>query len=136
MRWNAGQIISCAAFGWSIGLGLAITPAEKHANPGQIMRKGAVSRKTSETAIDVSVDLDGSGKADVKTGVGFFDHMLATCAPTLLDLTVKAEGDLTSTTTTPSRTSGSCSARRSARRSATSGASPAMPTASSRWTRR
>ena len=95
MRCNAGEIISCAAFGWSIGLGLAITPAQKHANPGQIMRKGAVSRKTSETAIDVSVDLDGSGKADVKTGVGFFDHMLDQLARhSLIDLTVKAEGDL------------------------------------------
>ena len=40
------------------------------------MRKGAVSRKTNETAIDVAVDLDGTGKADVATGVGFFDHML------------------------------------------------------------
>ena len=59
------------------------------------MRKGAVSRKTSETAIDVSVDLDGSGKADIKTGVGFFDHMLDQLARhSLIDLTVKAEGDL------------------------------------------
>ena len=40
------------------------------------MRKGAISRKTNETAIEVAVDLDGSGKADVSTGVGFFDHML------------------------------------------------------------
>jgi len=59
------------------------------------MRKGAVSRKTSETAIDVAVDLDGSGKAEVKTGVGFFDHMLDQLARhSLIDLTVKAEGDL------------------------------------------
>jgi len=40
------------------------------------MRKGTISRKTSETKIDVAVDLDGSGKSDVRTGVGFFDHML------------------------------------------------------------
>ena len=58
------------------------------------MRKGAVSRKTSETKIDVAVDLDGSGKSDVKTGVGFFDHMLEQLARhSLIDLTVRAEGD-------------------------------------------
>ena len=58
------------------------------------MRKGAVSRKTSETKIDVTVDLDGSGKSDVRTGVGFFDHMLEQLARhSLIDLTVRAEGD-------------------------------------------
>jgi imidazoleglycerol-phosphate dehydratase len=58
------------------------------------MRKGAVSRKTSETAIEVALDLDGSGNADVKTGVGFFDHMLDQLARhSLIDLTVRAEGD-------------------------------------------
>ncbi len=58
------------------------------------MRKGAVSRKTSETKIDVAVDLDGSGKSDVRTGVGFFDHMLEQLARhSLIDLTVRAEGD-------------------------------------------
>jgi imidazoleglycerol-phosphate dehydratase len=58
------------------------------------MRKGAVSRKTSETKIDVAVDLDGSGKSDVMTGVGFFDHMLEQLARhSLIDLTVRAEGD-------------------------------------------
>jgi len=59
------------------------------------MRKGAVSRKTNETAIDVAVDLDGSGKADVSTGVGFFDHMLDQLARhSLIDLTIRAKGDL------------------------------------------
>jgi len=58
------------------------------------MRKGAVSRKTNETAIEVAVDLDGSGKADVVTGVGFFDHMLDQLARhSLIDLTIRAEGD-------------------------------------------
>jgi len=58
------------------------------------MRKGVVSRKTSETAIEVAVDLDGSGKADVVTGVGFFDHMLDQLARhSLVDLTIRAEGD-------------------------------------------
>jgi imidazoleglycerol-phosphate dehydratase len=59
------------------------------------MRKGAVSRKTNETAIDVAVDLDGSGKADIKTGVGFFDHMLDQLARhSLVDMTIRAKGDL------------------------------------------
>ena len=59
------------------------------------MRKGAVSRKTNETAIDVAVDLDGSGKADVSTGVGFFDHMLDQLARhSLVDMTIRAKGDL------------------------------------------
>ena len=40
------------------------------------MRKGAISRKTNETAIDVDVDIDGAGAANVSTGIGFFDHML------------------------------------------------------------
>ncbi len=58
------------------------------------MRTGAITRKTSETAIEVAVDLDGSGKADVATGVGFFDHMLDQLARhSLLDLTIRAEGD-------------------------------------------
>jgi imidazoleglycerol-phosphate dehydratase len=58
------------------------------------MRKGAVSRKTNETAIEVAVDLDGSGKADVVTGVGFFDHMLDQLARhSLVDITIRAEGD-------------------------------------------
>jgi imidazoleglycerol-phosphate dehydratase len=59
------------------------------------MRKGAVSRKTNETAIDVEVDLDGTGKADVATGVGFFDHMLDQLARhSMVDMTIRAKGDL------------------------------------------
>ncbi len=58
------------------------------------MRKGAISRKTNETAIEIAVDLDGSGKADVVTGVGFFDHMLDQLARhSLIDMTIRAEGD-------------------------------------------
>jgi imidazoleglycerol-phosphate dehydratase len=58
------------------------------------MRKGAISRKTNETAIEAAVDLDGSGKADVSTGVGFFDHMLDQLARhSLIDMTIRAEGD-------------------------------------------
>ena len=58
------------------------------------MRKGAIVRKTKETSIEVGLDLDGSGVADVATGVGFFDHMLDQLSRhSLVDLTVRAEGD-------------------------------------------
>jgi imidazoleglycerol-phosphate dehydratase len=58
------------------------------------MRKGAVTRKTKETSIEASLDLDGSGVADVSTGIGFFDHMLDQLARhSLIDITVRAAGD-------------------------------------------
>jgi imidazoleglycerol-phosphate dehydratase len=58
-------------------------------------RYAQVSRKTKETEISVSVEIDGSGKADVETGVGFFDHMLdQLCRHSLIDMTVRAKGDL------------------------------------------
>jgi imidazoleglycerol-phosphate dehydratase len=58
------------------------------------MRKGAITRKTKETSIEVSLDLDGSGVADVATGVGFFDHMLDQLARhSLVDITIRADGD-------------------------------------------
>jgi len=59
------------------------------------MRKAEVTRNTNETRITVSIDLDGSGKADLATGVPFLDHMLDQLARHgLVDLTIKAEGDL------------------------------------------
>ncbi len=58
-------------------------------------RTREISRKTRETQISVSLNLDGSGKADISTGVGFFDHMLDHLARHgMLDLTVQATGDL------------------------------------------
>tara|TARA_R110002095_G_scaffold70553_2_gene60126 strand:+ start:4903 stop:5496 length:594 start_codon:yes stop_codon:yes gene_type:complete len=58
-------------------------------------RSATISRKTNETAITLSVNLDGQGIADVSTGIGFFDHMLEQLAKhALLDITVKAKGDL------------------------------------------
>ncbi len=59
------------------------------------MRKGEIKRNTNETRISVSLDLDGSGSHDVKTGVGFLDHMLEQLSRhSLMDLVVRAEGDL------------------------------------------
>jgi imidazoleglycerol-phosphate dehydratase len=58
-------------------------------------RTATLSRHTGETKIELTLDLDGTGNADVKTGVGFFDHMLALLARhSLFDLRVRAEGDL------------------------------------------
>src|SRR5436305_3464125 len=58
-------------------------------------RHAAIRRSTAETKIDLSLALDGGGRAEVATGVGFFDHMLTHVAKHgLLDLTIKAEGDL------------------------------------------
>jgi imidazoleglycerol-phosphate dehydratase len=59
------------------------------------MRNGAVSRKTKETDIDVSVDLDGTGLAKIATGIGFFDHLLEQLARhSLIDIEIGATGDL------------------------------------------
>jgi imidazoleglycerol-phosphate dehydratase len=58
------------------------------------MRSGEVKRRTNETDIAVSVNLDGTGKADIASGVGFFDHMLDLLARhALIDLTVRVKGD-------------------------------------------
>ena len=59
------------------------------------MRKGKIERKTRETAIELSLDLDGTGVAHINTGIGFFDHMLESFAKHgAFDLTVEAKGDL------------------------------------------
>ena len=58
-------------------------------------RKATLERKTSETSIDVTVDLDGEGRYEIETGIGFLDHMLAQLSRhSLIDIRLKAEGDL------------------------------------------
>ena len=59
------------------------------------MRSAKIERNTKETAITVDVDLDGAGKSDISTGIGFFDHMLDQIARHgLVDLEIDAKGDL------------------------------------------
>ncbi len=59
------------------------------------MRIAEISRQTNETQITIKLDLDGSGKHEISTGVGFLDHMLTHLAVHgLFDLTVQAKGDL------------------------------------------
>ncbi len=59
------------------------------------MRRAKIDRKTSETQISAEVNLDGSGVYDVKTGIGFLDHMIEQLARHgLFDITLKAKGDL------------------------------------------
>ena len=59
------------------------------------MRIAEISRKTTETAVSASVNLDGTGTYKVKTGVGFFDHMMEQLARhSLIDITMEADGDL------------------------------------------
>ena len=59
------------------------------------MRKAKIARNTKETQIKLELNLDGSGKGAIDTGIGFFDHMLELLKKhALIDLTVKAKGDL------------------------------------------
>jgi imidazoleglycerol-phosphate dehydratase len=61
----------------------------------KMSRTVSIDRKTAETNIQLSLNLDGTGKADVATGVGFLDHMLTLLAKhAVIDLNVRADGDL------------------------------------------
>ena len=58
-------------------------------------RRAHISRATSESKVELSLDLDGTGESDISTGVRFYDHMLASFAKhSLIDLTVAATGDV------------------------------------------
>ena len=58
-------------------------------------RTARIERKTSESHVVVELDLDGSGRTEISTGVGFYDHMLTALGRhSLMDLTVRSEGDL------------------------------------------
>jgi len=101
-----------------------------------IVRVATVERNTKETRITGRVDLDGSGAAEVSTGIGFLDHMLEQLARhSLIDVTLHAEGICTSTSITPRRIPAMWWARRCREHSATAAASRATAKRSSRWTR-
>jgi len=60
-----------------------------------VKRQASITRKTKETEITATVDLEGTGAYDIKTGIGFLDHMLEQLARHgLMDITLKAKGDL------------------------------------------
>ena len=59
------------------------------------MRKASINRNTKETSIKVDINLDGTGKASIKTGIGFLDHMMEQIAKhSLIDIDLIAKGDL------------------------------------------
>jgi imidazoleglycerol-phosphate dehydratase len=61
----------------------------------QVARLGSYQRETKETSIEVTWDLDGSGKADISTGIGMLDHLVSQIARHgIFDITLKAQGDL------------------------------------------
>src|SRR5437870_2304891 len=71
------------------------TTAPALTTPGTGGRRAAVSRQTKETRIAAAINLDGTGKYDIHTGIGFLDHMLEQLSRhSLIDITLRAEGDL------------------------------------------
>ncbi len=70
-------------------------PVAELATPGNGGRRAFVTRRTKETRISAAINLDGTGQYDIKTGIGFLDHMLEQLARhSLIDITLQAKGDL------------------------------------------
>ena len=70
-------------------------PAATLTTPGNGGRRAFVARSTKETRIAAAINLDGTGVYDIKTGIGFLDHMLEQLSRhSLIDITLRAEGDL------------------------------------------
>jgi imidazoleglycerol-phosphate dehydratase len=101
------------------------------------MRKATIDRKTTETELSVTVDLDGTGAYDVKTGVGFLDHMLEQLSRhSLIDITLRAKGDLHIDDHHTAEDSGIAIGQACPRRWVTARASAAMPACICPWTAR
>lgn len=86
-----------AKHGYGVNMSLDGGEENTTIRPGRnrLLRKATIHRETAETKIELTVNLDGSGQAEVATGVGFFDHMLTLLAKhSLIDLAIKAQGDL------------------------------------------
>jgi len=98
--------------------------------------QATIERKTKETEIRATIDLDGTGAYDIKTGVGFLDHMLEQLARhSLIDITLAAKGDLHIDYHHTTEDAVSYWAKPWPRRWATSRASRAMPACTCPWTR-
>ena len=73
----------------------AAPPARRRVSPPSVARQASVERKTRETSISAALNLDGTGLADIATGIGFLDHMLDQLSRhSLIDLALTAKGDL------------------------------------------
>lgn len=100
-------------------------------------RTATIARTTKETDISLTLEIDGTGKTDIDTGIPFFDHMLdAFARHGLFDLTVKAKGDLEVDAHHTVEDVASCSAKHLPKPWATSLASPALPPKQYRWMKR
>lgn len=98
------------------------------------MRQAKLTRKTNETDISVSVDLDGTGKSNINTGVGFLDHMLDQVARHgMIDIDIKANGDLHIDAHHTTEDVASHLDKRSKKRWAIKRASDVMPHAICQW---